>query len=134
MEFGPVNTVALAVLALLGLYVLTLIYNSFRTAGLVDRGVQEEMNFLRQKVEQIKAVREFDKQKNELSWNGIRKFRVARKNPENRDICSFYLQPHDERPLPPFNPGQYLTFKLDLPSGKKVTTRCYSLSDSPKSE
>lgn len=134
MEFGLVNAAAFAVLALLGFYVLSLIYNNFRTAGIVDRGVQEEIGFLRQKVEQIKAVREFDKQKNELSWNGIRKFRVERKNPENKDICSFYLRPHDERPLPPFNPGQYLTFKLDLPSGKKVTTRCYSLSDSPKSE
>jgi ferredoxin-NADP reductase len=134
MEMGPVNYVALAVLILMGLYVLSLIYNNFRAAGVVERGVSEEIGLLKERVERIKAVREFDKQKNELSWNGVRKFRVARKNPENSEICSFYLQPHDERPLPPFEPGQYLTFKLDLPSGKKVTTRCYSLSDSPQSE
>lgn len=134
MEFGLVNSVAFVVLALLGFYVLTLIYNNFRAAGIVERGTEQEIGYLREKVEQIKARREFDKQKNELSWNGIRKFRVERKNPENRDICSFYLRPHDERPLPPFNPGQYLTFKLNLPSATKVTTRCYSLSDSPKGE
>lgn len=134
MEFGLVNTVAIVVLALLGLYVLAQLYNNFRTVALIDRGVEAEIGFLREKVEQIKAVRQFDKQKNELSWNGIRKFRVDRKFFENGEICSFYLRPHDDRPLPPFNPGQYLTFKLHLPSAAKVTTRCYSLSDSPKGE
>ncbi|ANK80297.1 MAG: hypothetical protein TEF_05430 [Rhizobiales bacterium NRL2] len=134
MELGAVNYVAIAVLALLGLYVMSLIYNNFRAAGVTDRGIQAEIAYLRERVDRIKAAREFDKQKNELSWNGVRKFRVERKNPENKDICSFYLRPHDERPLPPFEPGQYLTFKLNLPSGKKVTTRCYSLSDSPRSE
>ncbi len=34
MEMGPVNYVALAVLILMGLYVLSLIYNNFRAAGL----------------------------------------------------------------------------------------------------
>lgn len=134
MELGVVNIVAIGVLCLLGLYVLSSIYANLRTAGATERGVQAEIGLLREKVDQIRAVREFDKQKNELSWNGIRKFRVHKKHPENHEICSFYLKPHDDRPLPPFNPGQYLTFKLDLPSAKKVTTRCYSLSDAPVSE
>lgn len=134
MELGPVNYAAFAVLLLMGLYVLSLIWNNFRTAHILERGTNQEIEVLRERVDQIRAVRAFDKEKNELSWNGARKFRVAEKVQENAEICSFYLKPHDERPLPPFEPGQYLTFKLDLPSSKKVTTRCYSLSDSPKSE
>lgn len=65
MEMGPVNYVALAVLVLMGLYVLSLIWNNFRAAGVVERGVSEEINLLKERVERIKAVREFDKQKND---------------------------------------------------------------------
>ncbi len=93
----------------------------------------------------------------ELSWIGYRKFEVERKvfEDENRSICSFYLVPHDKRPLPDFRPGQFLTFKLDIgpdtlkhrpgdrrPSDalghfvqerpQKPTVRCYSLSDCPR--
>jgi ferredoxin-NADP reductase len=62
-------------------------------------------------------------------WNGVRKFSVIKKVPETNDATSFYLAPHDKKPLPPFKPGQYLTFELDIPNQKKKTIRCYSLSD-----
>lgn len=62
-------------------------------------------------------------------WNGFRKFQVTRKVCECPDICSFYLTPHDRKPLPDFLPGQYLTFRLDIPSVGRPTIRCYSLSD-----
>ena len=64
-------------------------------------------------------------------WNGCRKFTVAKKIVECDDVCAFYLKPHDGRSLPPFHPGQYLTFQLDLPGRDKPLIRCYSLSDSP---
>ena len=64
-------------------------------------------------------------------WNGIRKFSVAKKVAQCDDVFSFYLKPHDGRPLSPFKPGQYLTFQLDLPGRDKPLVRCYSLSDSP---
>jgi ferredoxin-NADP reductase len=64
-----------------------------------------------------------------LPWNGYRKFQVSKKILESQDVCSFYLIPHDRKPLPDFFPGQYLTFKLDIPSLEKPTIRCYSLSD-----
>ncbi len=67
----------------------------------------------------------------QTGWNGIRKFTVVKKNPEGEDVNAFYLKPHDGRPLPPFKPGQYLTFQLDLPGRDKPLIRCYSLSDSP---
>ncbi len=67
----------------------------------------------------------------QLGWNGLRKFTIAKKNPECDDVFTFYLKPHDGRPLPAFKPGQYLTFQLDLPGRDKPLVRCYSLSDGP---
>lgn len=74
------------------------------------------------------------------SWSGWRKFEVRKKVIENHggDICSFYFYPHDRKKLPPFKPGQFLMFRVDLPDperpGERVEeTRCYSLSDSPNS-
>jgi ferredoxin-NADP reductase len=73
-----------------------------------------------------------------LAWDGFREFTVQRREYEdaNRSICSFYLKPVDGQPLPPFQPGQFLTFKLpikDPVTGQsKTVVRCYSLSDSPR--
>ncbi|HZV33680.1 MAG TPA: 2Fe-2S iron-sulfur cluster-binding protein [Verrucomicrobiae bacterium] len=66
-----------------------------------------------------------------LVWNGYRKFRVVKKVKECHGVCSFYLKPHDGKPLPPYKPGQYITFQLNLPGQSKPLIRCYSLSDSP---
>lgn len=71
------------------------------------------------------------------AWKGFREFVVQRRELEDAQgsVCSFYLTPVDGKPLPPFKPGQFLTFKLDIETpathaGKSVI-RCYSLSDSP---
>lgn len=66
-----------------------------------------------------------------LHWNGFRKFQVARKEAQCDNVFSFYLTPHDRKPLPSFKPGQYLTFQLDVPGQDRPLIRCYSLSDSP---
>ena len=63
------------------------------------------------------------------AWNGIRKFTIAQKVKEAEDTFSFYLEPHDRKPLPQFKPGQYLTFALNVPGQAKQVVRCYSLSD-----
>lgn len=70
------------------------------------------------------------------AWPGLRGFTVVQKQWEDaaRSICSFYLVPQDALPLPPFQPGQFLTFQLDLPNSRGSTApviRCYSLSDAP---
>jgi ferredoxin-NADP reductase len=69
----------------------------------------------------------------ELTWSGKRKFRLVQRRIENRarDVCSFFLQPHDGGALPPFLPGQFLTFELNVPDHPVPVVRCYSLSDSP---
>ncbi len=76
---------------------------------------------------------EVDLERNELTWSGKRKFRVVERRIENKagDICSFYLAPHDGGALPPFQPGQFLTFELKIPDQSGPVVRCYSLSDSP---
>ncbi|MCG8448032.1 MAG: FAD-binding oxidoreductase, partial [Pirellulales bacterium] len=72
-----------------------------------------------------------ERQQNQLAWNGYRKFVVDQKVVEADGVCSFYLKPHDAKPLPRFKPGQYLTFQLDLEGQPKPILRCYSLSDGP---
>ena len=67
--------------------------------------------------------------KEAATWNGWRKFQIMRKVPETGQICSFYLVPHDHKPIPPFEPGQYLTFQLNISDQTKPVVRCYSLSD-----
>lgn len=66
-------------------------------------------------------------------WMGKRKFRIARRMYENesQDICSYYLVPLDERALPGFRPGQFLTFELPVHEQEHPAMRCYSLSESP---
>ena len=70
------------------------------------------------------------------AWAGYRTFHVERKVVEDAaaQVCSFYLVPEDNKPLPPFLPGQFLTFQLDVPASTgdtQAVTRCYSLSDAP---
>ncbi len=64
-------------------------------------------------------------------WDGVRAFLVDRKVPESETITSFYLKPQDGEPLPPYLPGQFLTFRLNVPEHPTPLTRTYSLSDSP---
>jgi uncharacterized protein len=67
-------------------------------------------------------------------WNGTRKFSVFRKIEVAEGIYSFHLIPHDRKPLPLFKPGQFLTFKIDIPGENKTLYRCYSISSAPNSE
>ncbi|MEW7977182.1 MAG: 2Fe-2S iron-sulfur cluster-binding protein [Candidatus Sedimenticola endophacoides] len=70
-------------------------------------------------------------------WEGFISFEVSRREVEDEagEVCSFYLSPLDGAPLPPYLPGQYLTFSL-TPGGEseRPLVRCYSLSDRPRPE
>ena len=50
---------------------------------------------------------------------------------ESENVTSFYLVAADDRPLPPFLPGQFLPLKLDIPGQYQPVLRTYSLSDAP---
>lgn len=74
------------------------------------------------------------------SWSGFRPFTVSARVLEDQaaQVCSFYLTPQDGVPLPPFHPGQFLTFRLALPkadgTGVDHLVRCYSLSGRPQAD
>jgi ferredoxin-NADP reductase len=126
---AAISLLALALLGGLVSYVALLIVGQVRAGALAVRHAELERAALQARIQQIQDQRRFERATHELSWNGFRKFQIVRKIPESRDICSFYLAPHDGKALPPFLPGQYLTFQLTISS--KPVVRCYSLSDSP---
>ncbi len=118
--------------------VLTLAYLGFLVQGVYRRQVRmaqlhlEERALLRARLELIATpVAKAASDKAQAAWSGFRKFRVEGKVLEAEGCCSFYLAPHDGRPLPAYLPGQYLTFRLQIPGQPREVTRCYSLSDSP---
>jgi len=63
------------------------------------------------------------------NWKDWRNFVVVRKVKESEEITSFYLQPQDQGVIPNYQPGQFLTIKLDIPGQAKPIIRTYSLSD-----
>jgi ferredoxin-NADP reductase len=126
-----INIVALVFLAALSLYLLMALANSVKRSASAGGSAVIEEQRLRAEIDRIMDHTRFERETNELSWNGFRKFNISRKAPEGGGICSFYFSPHDGKPLPPFKPGQYLTFGLDIAGQKKQVIRCYSLSDSP---
>ncbi|AFY41193.1 2Fe-2S iron-sulfur cluster-binding protein [Nostoc sp. PCC 7107] len=65
-------------------------------------------------------------------WQDWRNFVVVRKVKESEEITSFYLQPEDKGEIPNFQPGQFLTIKLDITGQNKPVIRTYSLSDYSK--
>lgn len=64
-------------------------------------------------------------------WNDWRTFVVREKNPESEVITSFVLEPADGGPLPDFQPGQYISLAVKVPSLGLRQIRQYSLSDMP---
>ncbi|MCA9212940.1 MAG: 2Fe-2S iron-sulfur cluster binding domain-containing protein [Planctomycetales bacterium] len=68
------------------------------------------------------------------AWDGFRKFRVKWKTLEANGCHSFYLVPHDGKPLPPYRPGQFLTLSIKAKANERPLVRCYSLSDSPRQD
>ncbi|MBI4576089.1 MAG: 2Fe-2S iron-sulfur cluster binding domain-containing protein [Planctomycetes bacterium] len=126
-----IRTAALAFLVASTLYVCLLAVGAARRGRAASRMARLDRDRLRIEIERVMDQRHFERQRNELSWNGFRKFRVIRKEKETADVCSFYLAPHDGKPLPPFHPGQYLTFRLGVAGQARPVVRCYSLSDAP---
>ena len=84
-----------------------------RSLTLLDHRVEAALDHRQQRIQES------------LSWNGFRKFEVKKIEDENEDksIRSFYLTPHDGKELPPFRPGQYLTFSIKIPGETKPVVR-----------
>ena len=70
----------------------------------------------------------------EGGWEGFRTFVVDKKIEESNVITSFYLKPEDGKAIASYQPGQYLTVKVQ-PDGDNYThIRHYSISDAPGKE
>lgn len=67
-------------------------------------------------------------------WKDFRSFTVVKKVKESEVITSFYLQPTDGGALAAFEPGQYVSVKLEIPEQEYTHIRQYSLSDAPSKE
>jgi ferredoxin-NADP reductase len=123
---------AIIVIAVLA-QTLLMTWDAFRRVSHQQEQRERATGVLQLRLDAALERREAEK-RTSLSWAGWRKFQVRRKQPEDpqQQVCSFYLEPHDGKPIPEFGPGQFLTFKLSIPGQAKPTIRCYSLSDSPK--
>lgn len=64
-------------------------------------------------------------------WAGFRAFRVQKRVEESDVITSFYLVPQDGGPIVDFEPGQYVSVKVDIPGEPNTHIRQYSLSNAP---
>ncbi|GJL79308.1 MAG: oxidoreductase FAD/NAD(P)-binding domain-containing protein [Nitrospinaceae bacterium] len=126
-----IGLAALTFLAVLIRYVIQLIDNNARLFAITKRGYELELELTRARLEQVKHRTQQDAQIGPALWKGFRRFQIIFKTMEARHVISFYLAPVDGKPLPSFLPGQYLTFKLNIPGQPKPVIRCYSLSDSP---
>lgn len=63
----------------------------------------------------------------------LRDMRVVEVVRESDDVRSYLLQPTDDKPVPQFKPGQYVSVRADLGDGRQQL-RQYSLSDAPASD
>ena len=129
-----IQFVGMAILVFSLGYCLLLMSQSIRVGRQFILRESVERELLSARTREIVERNRITKAKEEGAWNGYRKFRVSRKIEEAKDQCSFYLTPHDGRKVPPFDPGQFLTFRLDIPDQKKPVIRCYSLSEAPKAD
>jgi ferredoxin-NADP reductase len=121
---------AIILLGALGQVALVTWKNLQRARG-ESRKLQLDVQLLQTELEMMRDLRR-NRADSGLPWNGWRKFLVKKKAMECGDVCSFYLTPHDEKPLPDFLPGQYLTFQLGIAGSARPVVRCYSLSDGPR--
>ncbi|KAL1897986.1 hypothetical protein Sste5346_003842 [Sporothrix stenoceras] len=79
---------------------------------------------------------------NNKGWAGWRKFRVQRREyaaspdeeitGEKDGILSLYLAPVDGKPLPTYEPGQYVSLQVFIPEFGVFQSRQYSLSQAPR--
>jgi uncharacterized protein len=109
---------------------------SLFTIGRIARRARSEREYARARADfcrQIEAAAKAARATKAIpDWNGWRGFRVAAIVDEALCVKSYFLTPTDGRPLAPFAPGQYLTFRLN--TGTSPLVRCYSLSDRPRQD
>ncbi len=97
----------------------------------VDKIAASELTYLRRLTEESEARTRTLIERTNLLWTGWRKFRVLAITNETEAVKSFYLTPHDKKPLPSFFPGQHVAIQVKSPDRRDPIIRCYSLSCAP---
>lgn len=127
-----IQIAGVCIIALAIFHLISLSYSFIRSDFNKRRQWKAELDVFNKRVELHTLNYELSKNKLEGAWQGYRKFRIQKKEFEKQSgICSFYLVPHDGKSIPSFEPGQYLFFKIKIPTQNKPLLRCYSLSSSP---
>lgn len=131
---GSSELLGALILALAGLQAIMALASGVRRYVILVNRAEAQRDVFRRRAEIELEVAQVERDRVDLTWGGPRKFEIAEKVMENpnEDVCSFYLKPHDRKAIPPFRPGQFLTFQLNIPGEQKAVTRCYSLSDCPE--
>ena len=100
----------------------------------VDSIADGELAYLRRLTEEAESRTHTQIERTRQIWTGWRKFRVLAIMEETEAVKSFYLTPHDKKPLPPFLPGQHVAVKTTPPDRQEQLIRCYSLSCAPNAD
>jgi uncharacterized protein len=95
-----------------------------------DGSVQQSSQ--RKNTQQLTKLGETQVSLDNNTWKDWRNFVVVRKVRESEEITSFYLEPEDKDKISNYQPGQFLTIKLNIPGQDKSIIRTYSLSDYPQ--
>ena len=69
-----VQFAALAILAAMAAYICLLLYNGVRASQLSTGIADSERHLLQSRVAEIMGKWDFEREKNEFSWSGFRKF------------------------------------------------------------
>jgi ferredoxin-NADP reductase len=107
---------------------------SMRNWHIKDQQLKTWQQAQRDRLDQARRERSAtpsEPQHDSQTWKGWRAFRVVRLRQETPNCKSIYLVPVDDKPVPSFQAGQYLTVSVDFPGDSKPQVRCYSLSSAP---
>jgi ferredoxin-NADP reductase/MOSC domain-containing protein YiiM len=106
--------------------------NTVRTAATIPAlspGWRQSFQDLVAAAEQEAAAPSVAAAREPTGWVGFAPLRVVSVKPETDSVTSVYLSAADDKPLPPAQPGQYLTLRLTV--GDRPVIRTYSLSSAP---
>ena len=96
-----IHSITLLAAVLTVAYLGSLVYGVYRRQKRLGQLHHEERAVLQARLDLIAApLAKIASEKLQAAWSGFRKFRVDGKVLEAESCCSFYLAPHDGRPLP----------------------------------
>lgn len=84
----------------------------------------------------IKAEQQlYDQAENQFAgWRGLREFTLVKREQESADITSFYIKPTDNKALPFYHAGQYVSVYVKAKNWEYQQIRQYSLSDAHRDD